>query len=244
MRSLLTAGVVVLLFLAWGGAGRCGDAKDARPIVEKAIQATGGVENLKKHQASTFKEKGTYYGMGEGVPYTASYAMQWPDKFRMEVTGVFAMVLNGDKGWIKMGDQTREMSKEEVAQHQDGYKAGWIASLLPLQDKAFKLTLLGATEVEKQPAVGVQVKRPNYPEVKLYFDNKSGLLVKSEFEAYAQELKKRIHQEMYFQDYKLVEGIQTPTHMILKREGKVFVDAHVSDYKAHSQLDPKLFSMP
>src|SRR5205807_2708706 len=73
----------------------CAGEDDARAIVNKAIQAAGGEKKLAKHNAVTMKEKGTYYGMGEGLPYTGNYSFQWPNQFRMEIEGVFLIVVNG-----------------------------------------------------------------------------------------------------------------------------------------------------
>src|SRR6516225_10801654 len=80
--GLLVAGILVL-----GGASviRSGEEGDGRALVDKAIKAAGGPENLSKHNSATFKEKGIYYGEGKGQPYTGIYSFQWPDKFRMEI---------------------------------------------------------------------------------------------------------------------------------------------------------------
>src|SRR5208282_5412821 len=100
MRKIVCASLVLGSLLAGVGLVRSGDDKDARAIIAKAIKAAGGEAKLAKLKASTWKEKGTYYGMGDdGFPYTANYAIQWPGQFRLEVEGVFTIVLDGDKGW-------------------------------------------------------------------------------------------------------------------------------------------------
>src|SRR6266849_6224307 len=106
------AGILALVFTA---GSRADDAEQARAIVDKAIKAMGGETQVAKFKSHTFKNKGTWYGMGDGVAYTASYAVSWPDKFRFEVEGGFmTMVLDGDKGWMQMNGETRELNKEEL----------------------------------------------------------------------------------------------------------------------------------
>jgi outer membrane lipoprotein-sorting protein len=244
MWKTLAIAAVTGAALVWTPSGRSGGDKDARAIIDKAIQAMGGEKTLKKHQAATFKEKGTYYGMGDGVPYTGEYAMQYPNQFRMEIEGVFIIVINGDKGWMKMGGETKEMEKDQLRNQLKDLKAGWISSLLPLKDKAFSLTALPETEVEKKPALGVKVTRKDWPEVKLYFDKQTGRLVKNEFRSFAQEQGKEVTSEHFMQDHKEMDGAQIPTHIIVKRDGKLFVDAHVVQYKAAGKLDGKVFAMP
>src|SRR5262245_38110155 len=95
------------------------DQAEPRAIIDKAIAAAGGREKLTKFTAQTWKEKGTYYGMGQGLPYTGRYAMQMPNKFRMEIENVFTLVVDGDKGWIKSQGNTQDMTKEQLATQQE-----------------------------------------------------------------------------------------------------------------------------
>src|SRR4051794_12104141 len=161
--------------------GRSEEKAGPRAIIDKAIQAAGGEAKLAQFKAHTWTEKGTYYGMGDGLPYTGKYAVQWPDRFSMEIEGFFKMVVNGDHGWTKGGDgNTMEMSKEQFAEHKETNLGGYIATLLPLKDKAFTLTPLPEAKVDDRPAAGVQVSHKGHRDVKLYFDKQTGLLVKSE----------------------------------------------------------------
>jgi hypothetical protein len=244
MRKLWGGTFAVLACLGLAGAVRSGDAEKARAIVNKAIQAMGGEKNLAKHQAITWKEKGTYYGMGEGIPYTANFAVQAPNQFRMDVEGVFIIVLDGAKGWMSVGGESKELPKDQLAMHIKTRKAGWVATLVPLQDKAFQLTLLDEVNIDKQPAAGVKVTRADYPDVKLYFDKKTNLLLKSEFRGQTPDQPKEITQEAYYHDYRNIDGTQVPRRIVLKHDGKLFVDAESHDYKAHGKLDAKHFAKP
>ena len=238
-------GLSVILFAALALPAYSGDADKARQIVERSIKAVGGAEVLKKHEAATYREKGTYYGMGDGLPYTANYAVQWPDKFRMEIEGIFTIGLDGNKGWMKMGDMVQDMTKEQVDQHVDAHRAGWIASLLPLKDKAFTLSLVGDSKVDDRPAVTVKVTRKDYPEVNLSFDAKTGLLAKAEFRTKAAEQGfQEVNQEVFYQNYKAHDGAQVPTKIIIKRDGKLYIDSEVLEMNAVGKLDAKTFARP
>src|ERR1700737_983715 len=140
MRTNLGIALAGLLALTAANSIRAADDKPARAVIDKALKAAGGADKLAKHPGMTWHEKGTYYGMGDGVPYTAPYAVQWPDKMRMEIEGVFMMVLNGDKGWLQMSGETKPMTKEQLAEEKEGRFAGWVTTLVPLKDKGFTLT--------------------------------------------------------------------------------------------------------
>src|SRR6516162_5757230 len=76
MRKTMGALLAGVLLLGSGALLRSGEGEDGRAIVAKAIKAAGGADNLAKHKSATFKGKGTYYGMGKGLPYSGNYAFQ------------------------------------------------------------------------------------------------------------------------------------------------------------------------
>lgn len=237
----LTVGLVLAVTAPLGAA----DDDKARAVIEKGIKAAGGETALAKYNAATWTEKGKYYGMGEGLPYTGKYAVQWPDKFRMEIEGVFLIVVNGEKGWTGMGGESREMTKEQLDEQREQLHESWVATLLPLKDKTFTLTLAGEQEVAKRPAVGVNVSSKGHRDVKLLFDKETGLLVKSESTVKAEELGGReVTQEVLFQDYKDVGGIKTPAKFVMKRDGKLFIEAEMLDLKPAEKLDESTFGKP
>jgi hypothetical protein len=241
-RVCIASGIGVMLLatgLVWS------DDESARSLVDKAIQAAGGAKNLAKHKAFTFSEKGTYYGMGDGLPFEGKYAVQRPKQFRMVIKDVFTIVLNGDKGWVKSPNDTKEMNEDELQQQQIEARAGWITTLLPLKDKAFNLKKLEDVEVDGKAAAGVLVSRKGYPDVKIYFDKKSGLVVKSAHQAKSSEENfKEVNQETYLSDYREVAGAQVAHKIVIKRDGKNYVEGEISGYEAKGKLDDTVFAQP
>ena len=245
MRRAISATLGIALILAAVGFVRPGEPKDARAIVGKAIQAMGGEAKLAKQKAFTWKDKGTYYGMGDGQPYSGEFAVQWPGQFRMEIEGVFTIVLNGDKGWVKAGGVVNDLPKDQFDSQLLEQRARIITSLLPLKDKAFQLKTLADAKVGKDSAQVVQVSRKDYPETKLFFSKKTGLLVKSEFRTKAAEQEfKEVNQEAYYSDYRDVDGVKRPHKIVVKRDGKLFVESATVEMKASDKLDDKVFGRP
>jgi hypothetical protein len=244
MRNHVSAFTIGTLLFAcisyvWAGDG------EALAIVNKAIQAAGGEKNLAKHNAVTFKEKGTYYGMGEGLPYTGNYAIQWPNQFRMEIEGVFTIVVNGDKGWQAGMGEVKELTKEQLDTQRHDHRAGWMTTLLPLKDKAFTLKSLKDDKVGKHEARVVLASRKNYPDVKLYFDKTSNLLIKMEYRSKAAEMNfKEVTMDTIYSDFKDVDGAKVAHKMVMHRDGKVFLESEVLSMKAEGKLDAKVFAMP
>jgi hypothetical protein len=238
----LLAGVVVL---AGARVTRADERAEAQTIIDRAIKAVGGEEKLAKFKSHTWTEKGTYHGMGTAQPYTGKYAVQWPDKFRMEIEGFFTMVLNGDKGWVSMGGATEEMSKEQLAAQKEGQFSGYVSTLLPLKDKAFRLAPVGEAKVGDRPAVIVKVTHEGHRDVLLFFDKENNRLLKSEYKAKAQEQGgQEVKQEVFYSNYGDVDGVRFPMKILITRDGKPYVEAENSDVKAVDKLDEKVFAKP
>jgi hypothetical protein len=245
MRKILVRTLVVSLSLGLAVAARADGPADQKVVIDKAIKAMGGAEKLAKYQAATWNEKGTYYGMGDGLPYTAKYAVQWPDQFRMDIENVFLLVLDRDKGWIIMNNQAQDMTKEQLKEQKEQRYAGWVATLAPLKDKAFTLAALGESKVGDRPALGVKVSHEGHRDVSLFFDKETGLLVKSEYRVNADELGgKEVNQEAFFSGHLETDGIKVFRKIVVKRDGKLFVEAEISDFKPAEKLDSKLFAKP
>jgi len=225
---------------------RAEDQAKARAIIDKALQAAGGEEKLAKFKAQTFDEKGTYYGSGNGQPYTGTYSLQWPDRYRMEIKDVFTMVVTSDKGWVKSEQGTVELTKEQLAGEHEKLYCGYVAHLLPLKDKAYMLTLLPETKIEDKPVLGVKVSHKGKPDVLLYFDKTTGLLAGSEYKVhnFQNPMGMKVKQEASFSEYKEFQGCKVPTKIVLKHDGKLFVEAVMLDVKLAEKLDDSVFAKP
>src|SRR5207244_8859499 len=105
MRNLWCAACVVGVSLGAVGSLQAGDDKEMRALIAKGIKALGGEDKLAKYKAVTLKGSGTFYGQGEGLPYTGEWSIQYPAQqhVRIEVKVGDArftrtLVLNGTKG--------------------------------------------------------------------------------------------------------------------------------------------------
>jgi hypothetical protein len=208
MRPILC---LTVLTLAAAGAARADEKSEARAILDKAIKAMGGAEKLGQQKAVTFKGKGKFYGMGAGIDYTSDFAIQPPDKVRfkmdfevnaMKIT--YASVFDGKQGWVKINDQTTALDKDGVAEAKEDRYAGRVETLAPLvKDKGFELAPVGEVKVGDRAAIGIRVSQKGHRDINLFFDKKTGLLLKSERTIKDQQMggKERL-QESLFSDYK------------------------------------------
>ncbi len=252
MRTTFGISWLVGLVMTAGMADSAAAQEDARAILNKAIQAMGGAEQLGKFKAATWKGQGKFYGLGEGIAFTMQGATQPPHQSRVDseidINGMkFSQirVVNGDKGWIKMMDTTEEMDKDTLTEAREELYAGWAATLLPLRDPAFQLSVVGEAKVGDRPAVGIRVSHKNHRDIILSFDKEKGLLLKSEGRVKDMLTGgQEVGQETLFGDYKAIDGIQRAHKITVKRDGKNFVEIEIEEFKLVDKLDDGLFGKP
>jgi hypothetical protein len=250
-RAILTACAAALV-LAVAAPARADEQADVKAILDKAIKAHGGEEALAKKKVEVVKSKGKYYGMGDGIDFTSEMIVQAPDRFRSEVDveagGMqikIVQVVNGNKGWMKFADQVQDMNKEQLEEAKAQFYLRKVGTLVPLRDKAFKVSPLGEVKVDGKPAAGLRIESMGERDVSLFFDKETGLLIKSEMRGKDPMAgDKEFNGEIFYGDYKKVDGVQTPFKVTLKRDGEKFVESEVTDVKREDKVDETTFNKP
>ncbi len=252
-----TCMTVCVAGLVLGLAGRLwsGEGEGApRKVIDRALKAQGGEATLAKYRAVTMKGAGKFYGMGdEGIPFTGEWTVQGDDQMRFAIEGrimdqnfKLVKVINGAKGWIRFNnDKPQPMNKDMLQEEKEQIYQGWVTSLVPLRGKGFKLATLGEVKVGTRAAVGVRVSREGRRDVNLYFAKDDGLLIKSEVtvkdvEGGGQELM----QEALYDGYKEFQGVKQPTKLTIRRDGKRYVEAEITEYRLEEKVDASLFAEP
>jgi hypothetical protein len=230
------------------GAARADEA-GARAVLDKALAAHGGLDTLKKYPALTVKAKGKVYLMGSAVDFTSETNAQAPDRLRADVRGgefKVVRILNGDKGWRVALGEAKPMGKEELAESLEELHAIAVARLVPLAGEGYKLTPLPEVTVGDQPAVGLKVEHKGRRDVSLYFDKKTGLLVK--LQTRVKDVLggggEEVTREILYDDYKKVDGVQVPHKVTIKHDGKRALEYEVTEAKPAEKLDDALFAKP
>lgn len=248
-KILGVIGVVCLL--AFVGPARADDAK-LHEVVARAIKAHGGADVLTKFKATTSKQKGKFHGLGEALDYTSEESIQLPDRFRVEVHSkvgdqafTFIQIINGDKGWRKIGDNTEELDKEMLEEAKEQMNSATISHLVCLNKKDYKLSSLGEVKVGDAPAIGIRVERKGFRDVSLFFDKDKSLLLK--VETLGKDLMQggqEYTSTILYDDYKKVEGMMVAYKITVQRDGKPYVDGEMTEVKLSEKLDDSVFEKP
>jgi hypothetical protein len=250
MKRVIGAVIAFLLAAAPATTSRADD-KDPNAVLDKAIKALGGEEKLKKAEAISWKTKGTLTLNGNENDIKTHAIAQGLDHYRRESEAEFNgeprkffIVVNGDKGWRKFGDEPMEMDDERLAvEKRNVYLEVLPATLVRLKGKDYKLEAAGEETVDGKPAVGVKVTGPDKKDFTLYFDKDSGLPVK--LAAKVVDFQGNEHDQVTtYKDYKDFDGIKKATKVESKRDGEDFLKAEVTEFKVLDKVEPSTFSEP
>jgi major membrane immunogen (membrane-anchored lipoprotein) len=245
--------VAVLLLAAAGCVVSAGDSAEARAILDRAIGATGGEEALSRIKAVRYRGKGSLFTPEKKMAGTFEWTYEGFDRSR----GVSVLdddgkksteveVVNADKGWVKDDDQqTEELTKDQVASGRETIYANWATMLVPLKAPGVRLAPLAETTVLGRRAVGILVTQNRRPDLKMYFDKESGLLVKLERKFNDVEGGKVVTEETLYSENQDVQGTKQPSRATTFWDGKKVSDVTVTETRLFEKpLDETQFSKP
>jgi hypothetical protein len=233
-------------------------AREARRIIERGVQALGGEENLSRYKALNYKGKVESRRDGRPEARTCECVLRYPDRCRMTIEVldghdkglVFITAFDQGHGWYGFASapDRKPASIFDLDESQiDAWKGilhrEAVSTLTPLlKDKPFTLSLGTDTRVGRREVHGVVVSHRGHPDVNLFFDAKSGLLLKYETRARIDGKEKTLGYVL--SDYKDVEGTRRPHRIVTHEDGRETAILEVVEYKALEDVDDREFARP
>jgi hypothetical protein len=226
-------------------------ADEPQAILAKALTAHGGVANLAKFQAYHAKIKGALVDKATPTPFTGEVWFHGKDRFKMlievkvcEARSRLVTALDGDKGWNQLDGETEDMGAEDLADARREAYETWVMRLVPLKDKAFKLTPAPEVKIGDRPAVGFTVAHEGRGDVTLHFDKESGLHVKTTSRARDEEADKEVAEETVYSDFRDVQGVKSAMRFVVQRDGKPYLEGTTTNLQLLEKLDAATFARP
>jgi len=223
----------------------------AMAILDKAIAAAGGAENLAKLKAASWKAEGTLNFGGNESEFTVSGTTAGPDKMRSEFEGNFGgnpfkavTVIAGDKGWRLFAGMPSELDANDLANEKRNFYLSWTpVALLPLKEAAFQLESAGEEKVGEKTADVLKITGPDKKDFKLYFDRESGLPVKQVADVIG-FMGEEITQETTYGEYKNFGDIKRSSLVEISRDGQKIIEQTVTEFKSLDKVDDAVFTEP
>jgi hypothetical protein len=243
--------LTVLLLLLLGVAARADTPSDPKAILDRALKVSGGEDKLAKYKAGVFKMTGTLREKGQPLDFKGELTVSGADKQKVVIVGDAAgvrvkliTVLNGDKGWNQLNDETEEMGQDELTEAKEAAFTTYVTTLAPLKGEGFSLARLPEIKVDKRPAVGFRVSYKGRRDINLFFDKETGLLVKTESRVKDEATGQEALEETVYRDYKEVQGTKQAMAFTTLREGKPYLEAKITSIELLEKVDDKVFAKP
>jgi hypothetical protein len=116
------------------------------------------------------------------------------------------LVMDGDKGWMNYDGATFDLDAAFLGRIKRSMYTDRVCGLTTLlKDKGYTLSLLGESDVKGTAVLGLRVQAEGKPDVSLYLDKKTGLLVKSSSRVTDANTEREVLQEVYYHDYRLYD---------------------------------------
>ena len=240
----------MVTLLAWSVVAQAQESP--KEILERAYKAQGGFEKLSKLKATQAKSKGIMYLPVDGkvaeVSFNSEGSAQLPEKFKIsqqfEINGTKTtqvQTLIGDKATILVNGEAMPLDENTRKEMKEQVYFEYISSLVPLREPSITLTSLGESKVEDKPAIGVKVSSKGHRDISLYFDKETALLSKASSQAFDPIGSKEVSQEIFFKDYKDLDGTKYPSKSLVTQDGKKVIQLETTEYKVSEKLDNSVF---
>ncbi len=218
-------------------------AMEVDEIIAKNIEAIGGLEKIKS--VNTLQMFGKSHVQSLEFPFTMTQMR--PNRLRVETTiqgQTVIQALDGEKGWYinPMSGSTEPQEMPEEAIKQMKLEADIDGFLVDYQDKGYKVEFKGEEDVEGTPAYQLTVTDTADLHVDIYLDVEYFLdikwTIKGESEGNTYEV------DLYFSDYKEVNGMVEPHAMETKMGGQLVSQITIDSMSFNPEIDSTMFNMP
>ncbi len=230
---------------------RADDATAVKELLDKALRAHGGSAKAAALNEVTLKGKAQASEGGQTEQFEFELSFKDLDKARLEITHMgngsvdkATMVIAGDKVWGR--DQNRGKTDEAPEPVKAAIQSFMLAIIAPANPTSFEkrkdLTLAhgGEAKVGDQTAAVLRISRKDSPDLMIYFDQNTGLPLKSETQIKEPNGEERTF-AFEFSDFKEEGGVKHYGKIKLLRDGKNLAEIEVTDFKAGEKIEASTF---
>lgn len=220
-------------------------SQNADEIVNKYINAIGGLNKIQAVKTLKFSGKTTVSGMD--IPFTQTYKRPLMMMSEITIQGmVVKQAYDGTKGWYinpLMGKKDPDLMPKD-AEKATIKQADFDGEIVNYKDKGNTIELVGKEDLEGSSVFNVKLTAKDSSTSNYYFDADSYLLIKE-----TDKIKfdtKEVTSEILLSDYKPVDGVMRPYAMEVKSPDnpmgsmKIILDKVETNFP----LEDSFFKMP
>lgn len=251
MRSLMT---FLAIFIGCSAAHAQQDEK-AKAIIDKAVRAHGGEQNIMKLRVAEVKYTSWLALPGmEAIEITVHDTYQLPKQFKKITKGkqagkdidlTWAVINGGEKWWYRDGNGKTAVVNEP-REIETLYRPYLILEQIVLisQDPDAKLALLEERKGNKRNLIGFKFTPIAGAATDMFFDKETGLVGFTEVKRSLPGAEKAGMQITFLSDYKNINGAMLFHKQLSTHNNKKVGEVRVLDVKTFEKFDDKVFAGP
>jgi len=213
-------------------------AQDANKIVDQYVKAAGGSKALSRIQTETLE--GTFTDPADGKASTYTFSLKLPNRYYTEfVLGDKDRIeaYNGKSAWHQTPSGDLATLLGQQGQQLEAASLFYNSRLLNLKKHKLALAFIGRAQVHGRDTLQVEVTTPSNVHRDVFFDAQSHLIAK---EAATVE---DVPEEIFYDDYRTVDGVKLPYKIELHRGADVY-SISVTRAAINSTLGERTFDFP
>lgn len=238
MKKLITLVLVCMIVAGFSS------AMDAKELIAKNIEATGGLDKIQAVKTMTATGKALTQGMEFGFVMKQSR----PSSMRLDVIVMGMEVVqafNGETGWSinPMLGTSDPQPMGELENKSFKMQSDMDGPLINYEDKGYTVEYIGETEVEGTPAYQLRLDTNQDIILDIFIDQEYFLVIKQASTVTWEE--KIIESDTYMSDFQEVgDGLVVP-FSVETRMGETTVNQIVMEKVEYNlELDGSIFEMP
>lgn len=238
-----TCFLLVLLVSTIGFGQNANQGNSGAEILKNAIAAAGGVGAINKIDNFRIRTESKIYGQHSTIELIVSETAQFPDKTKQVfelATGKRIQVLNGQTGWKKSGDVTTGLSELEKREMKRGLFRDTINLFKQFESENISTQYFGEEVVGGDTLFVLQIKNKSGDFLNIYVNSKTYLIDKKSYQGGPEIAVLATLQEIY-SDYREVDGIKIPFHIVVKANGRKFIESKVVEAELNVELGAEFF---
>jgi hypothetical protein len=222
------------------------NSQHARSLLEKALKALGGQAYLSVVDMNQEgRSYGFYHGQAKGVGTRFWRFWKWPDKERIELTKERDIIYihNGDKGYEITFRGTRPEAARDLEEflHRRQYSLDQVFRVW-LTQPGVQFFYDRVAVAENKPAEQVTIMTPGGLAQTIFLDRNNSLPIAKSFTFRDPETRERTEELESYDNYHLVQGVNTPLTITRKQNGEMFGQRFITSTIYNSGLADSLFS--
>jgi len=236
---------LTLLFAFTFFLGLTASAQTADEIIQKSIDARGGMQKLKAIKSIKATGKLTLTGQGLEAPITLQ--QKRPGAFRMELTlqgKSMVQAYDGDSGWkidpFQGSSEPEKLAGDDLKDALE--QADMDGPLVDYKAKGHTVELLGKEDLEGTPVYKLKVTLKSGDVHYVYIDAGNYLELKTTSKRKSQGGEVEI--DSYQSNYKPVNGVLFPFSIEQKAQGQTMAQIAVDKIDIDAPIDDAVFKMP